>query len=242
VLKGILADYGGTLVISGRNFDASRGFRSVFRCICPDAELKDVEEMVEFAVDTELEFQRLRDLTALEFSFKQLLRCIFGYLSLRTTMPMSRLESIYYRDARDDVAVDGAVKFFRDAQTQGLRLGVISNTTHSGILLKEQLDQCGFDGIFSAIVSSADYGIRKQHPLLFDIGLSLIGCTKEEAVFVGDNELYDIETAHNAGMASALYKGKGEATENTKARFSFENWANITHKDFNRLLSGRPQE
>ncbi len=130
MLKGIVADYSGYLVIGAGGFDASRGFRSVFRRICSDAEQTDIEDMGGFAVETELEFQGLRNLTVLGFSFQSLLRCILGCLWLRTSASMELLESIYYRDIINYVAADGAVELFRESGEQGVRLGVVKNPGH----------------------------------------------------------------------------------------------------------------
>ncbi len=79
----------------------------------------------------------------------------------------------------------------------GFRLGLVSNWDHRLPTLLRKLELSHF---FDAITYSANCGVEKPHPLIFELCLRQLGTTAPHAVHLGDHPLEDIEGATAAGL------------------------------------------
>ena len=96
----------------------------------------------------------------------------------------------------------------------GLRLAVISNAT-CGRLIRRALAARKLDGFFQAILVSADLGVRKPHPEIFQLAAKAVECQPEECVMVGDDVVADIGGARQAGMRAILARFVGQGQDGT---------------------------
>ncbi len=80
------------------------------------------------------------------------------------------------------------------------KLGVVSNYPDPSAI-RESLSCTGLGRYFSAVVVSADVGLVKPHPRPFVSCLDRLGVPADEAVYVGDNWLADVQGAKRLGMA-----------------------------------------
>ena len=83
----------------------------------------------------------------------------------------------------------------------GARLGVVSNWDSS---LPRVLSNVGLGAVLSTVVTSAEVGVTKPDPRIFEIALERLRCDPEEAVFVGDSLETDVAGARAAGMRAFL--------------------------------------
>jgi HAD superfamily hydrolase (TIGR01509 family) len=83
----------------------------------------------------------------------------------------------------------------------GLRLAVVSNWDCS---LRSVLGQVGLAGAVDAIVVSAEVGVLKPNPAIFNAALVELRCEANEAVFVGDSFETDVLGARAAGLRALL--------------------------------------
>lgn len=101
------------------------------------------------------------------------------------------------------------------SRNQKLKLGIISN----GLTLKqiEKLIRLKILQYLSkdAIFISDELGIKKPDPLMFTRCCQKIKVSPEEAMYVGDNPLTDIDPVNKAGMVSVLYLRGGRHTYQT---------------------------
>ena len=67
----------------------------------------------------------------------------------------------------------------------------------------------GIGEYFIGAVSSADVGVKKPDPRIFQHVLAQAGCSAEEAVHVGDNLLDDIAGAHSSNLRSVWVNHRG---------------------------------
>jgi len=79
------------------------------------------------------------------------------------------------------------------------RLGVIAN---QGPGAAERLHAYGLDDHLEVIVCSADVGVRKPDPRIFELALSRAGCAPGQAAMIGDRPDNDICPAKRLGMAT----------------------------------------
>lgn len=94
----------------------------------------------------------------------------------------------------------GIIDLLKALQQRGITMAVVSNKLHPAVV---ELNERFFkDYITSAVGESATIR-RKPNPDAVLAALSELGCSKDEAVYVGDSEV-DLHTAQNAGMQCML--------------------------------------
>jgi putative hydrolase of the HAD superfamily len=85
---------------------------------------------------------------------------------------------------------------------RGLSTGLVSNAFDPGWLLHEDLVRMGLAERLDAAVFSSEVGKRKPHPAIFEATLEQLGVAPEDALFVGDRRLEDIQGAKALGMTT----------------------------------------
>ncbi len=76
---------------------------------------------------------------------------------------------------------------------------------------RPQIARFGFERFFDAIVISAEVGVAKPHPEVFDITFDMLGNPpKETALMVGDSLASDIKGGANYGIATCWYNPDGK--------------------------------
>lgn len=88
----------------------------------------------------------------------------------------------------------------------GVKTAVVSNTPwgSSGRAWRAELARNGLLTALDAVVFCTDVGWRKPHPMPFRRALELLDIPAHEAVFVGDDPVWDIEGATGAGLRPIL--------------------------------------
>ncbi|HEO72320.1 MAG TPA: HAD family hydrolase [Candidatus Hydrogenedentes bacterium] len=100
--------------------------------------------------------------------------------------------------------VPGVLATLRGA---GFRLGVISNTLTAGRALRAHFCRAGILDFFEMTLFSAEFGVNKPHPALFQHALDCMGLDASKAWYVGDKPQRDICGAHGVGMTTVLVDG-----------------------------------
>jgi HAD superfamily hydrolase (TIGR01509 family) len=96
-------------------------------------------------------------------------------------------------------AEPGAIETLEMLRGRGLELAAVSNWD---VGLVEHLERIGADGLFSAVVTSAEAGVAKPDPAAFRLALERLGVEPARALHVGD-EHEDERGATAAGMRFA---------------------------------------
>ena len=96
------------------------------------------------------------------------------------------------------VLLPGAVETLRELKRRGYILGAVTNGVSS--LQNIKLDTAGIRDLFDVVVVSGDIGIYKPDRRIFDEACRRAGVKNEEALFVGDHPVNDIDGALGAGM------------------------------------------
>jgi putative hydrolase of the HAD superfamily len=82
-------------------------------------------------------------------------------------------------------------------RARSLALAICSNWDWD---LDDALDAAGLTGAFDVVVSSAWIGARKPHRRIFDAVLDRIDVSPEDALFVGDTWVCDVEGPRTVGL------------------------------------------
>jgi len=91
---------------------------------------------------------------------------------------------------------------------------VVSNAT-CGHLVRRTLKSRNLSGYFENVTTSADVGVRKPEPAIFNHVLSLIGVEPQAAAMVGDIPEIDVAGARGVGMQPVLADFFGDQPEIT---------------------------
>lgn len=103
----------------------------------------------------------------------------------------------------EDMRIDDCVFSVLETLRTSYRLGIVSNFPHKKALLNT-VKRFDLSQFFEAIVISAEFGVRKPHPKIFQEALRTLNVKAFETVFVGDTLKTDIFGAKNVGMKTIL--------------------------------------
>jgi HAD superfamily hydrolase (TIGR01509 family) len=114
---------------------------------------------------------------------------------------MAEKVDVGYRAAytRSRRPVPGAVELI-NALRGRMKIGVVTN----GLVADqwEKLRVCGLEKAFDAVIISAELGVRKPDPAIFEIALKRLGSTPNKCVVIGDSWKNDVLGARSAGLSA----------------------------------------
>lgn len=156
----------------------------------------------EFVADLR-DYYRERDVDQIEFTTEYILQHLlheFGF-GLPAAQVRAALNAMYAVTQANWFLEEDALPMLKTLQGQGYRLGLISNAS-DGEDVRTLLANHGLTQYFDPVLISAEVGMRKPHPHIFKIALTLCNTPPENTVMVGDTLEADILGANNAGMTS----------------------------------------
>ncbi len=156
----------------------------------------------EFVTDLR-DYYRERDLDHIEFTTEYILQHLlheFGFV-LPARQVRTALNAMYAVTQANWFLEEDALPTLRTLQSQGYRLGLISNASDGDDVRTLLANHC-LTEYFDPILISAEVGMRKPHPHIFKMALTLCDTAPENTVMVGDTLEADILGARNAGMIS----------------------------------------
>lgn len=90
------------------------------------------------------------------------------------------------------------------------RLGVIANQS---LGTRKRMEQHGLLQHLSVIIGSAEAGVAKPDPRIFQVALQEAGCSPQHAVMVGDRLDNDVRPANSLGMKSIHVRQGGSGRQ-----------------------------
>jgi putative hydrolase of the HAD superfamily len=103
-------------------------------------------------------------------------------------------------------AYDDVAPAFRRIRDRGIKVGLISNWDRR---LAKIFDGLGLSSFVDTVVSSADVGLRKPDPRIFELALERLEVGAAQAAHVGDHYYADIVGAGAVGMLPVLIDRHG---------------------------------
>jgi putative hydrolase of the HAD superfamily len=101
---------------------------------------------------------------------------------------------------------DDVTPAFARLRERGLRLGIISNWDRRLVRL---MDGLGLAPYLDSVISSADIGLRKPDPRIFELACRELEVDPGEAAHVGDHHYADVLGARAVGMHAVLVDRHG---------------------------------
>ena len=132
-------------------------------------------------------------------------------VSRRLGLPGSEANAIRQEFFAGDVIDLELINFIRSLRPLR-KTGVISNAWPD---MRQYVTAQRFDDAFDELVISAEVGIMKPEPRIYELALEKLGVTASEAVFVDDTPP-NVEGARSLGMHTVLFKDPARAIRDLK--------------------------
>ena len=114
--------------------------------------------------------------------------------------------------------VDGAVPLVKKL-SKNMTVGVVSNGLPDVQYTK--LETLGLRDLFSCIVLSEEFGVRKPDARIFHHAVSLLKMQPSECLYIGDSYPIDIIGAKNAGLQACWLNREGLKQQDTSVQADF---------------------
>ncbi len=119
-------------------------------------------------------------------------------LSKEKTKEILDFFKIHYAENCNDRTkpYEGVLKLLSHLKNEGYRLAIVSNKFDAAV---KELNQLYFSNLIEVAVGEREGVRRKPYPDTVNIALKELGCSAEEALYIGDSEV-DVETAKHSGL------------------------------------------
>lgn len=161
------------------------------------------------------EYYQQRESEFIEYTMQRILQDLLAELGFSAPTPLLRraLDQFYGVTQSHWRAEEDAHPTLDLLLQQGRRLGLISNASDA-LDVHTLVDKAGLRGYFEQILISAEVGVRKPHPRIFQLALDYFGVSPAEAVMVGDTLGADILGANQVGMRSIWITRRADTPDN----------------------------
>lgn len=201
--KAILFDLGDT-ILGNQRFDPVTGNARLLQ-FAERPHPVSAEEVQHVAQELDAQLNPLRQESLFEFTAESFNRLLFERLGITLTLTSAQAASEFWHASvtySPEPGIGDVLHYLIDG---GIPCGIISNSMFSGAVLETELNKHGSRSMFDFLLSSADYGIRKPHPLLFELALHRLGLKSQSVWFVGDKLETDIAGAKQVGLYAIWY-------------------------------------
>jgi len=212
--KAIFFDYGDTL-INIVSQDRKQGLTGVLRFAVDGIGAEKgsterentvlIDELAEFGRGLDFRFETLCARNNLEYRQIDFHRLLYGHFGISFSIGEDQLEWEYWKASMELELAPGVEAALKAVADRRIPMGIISNTSYREGILRRELDRRGIMHHFDFLIASADYGIRKPDPLLFEIALRRMGLKPEETWYIGNSSTVDCAGAAAAGMVPVWY-------------------------------------
>ena len=217
----ILFDFGGT-ILGDRRYDLEGGYARLLDYAIPPntLTLKEVQEEAG-RLDSELG----KHYGLIEFPVQRFQRTLFDKLGIQFRISFSEMELEFWKGAMRYSPEPGIIEALDELTLLKIKMGIVSNYPFSGPVLEWELQRHGLLDAFSFVMSSADYAIRKPHPLLFEVAIARLNIRADQAWYCGNSLEIDIKGSRFAGLWSIWYNRQRSISDGTLPDVEVHNWS-----------------
>ena len=221
--KAVLFDLGNT-VLREERLDRKAGAARVLELADDSPHKPNPQDVQQLADRLYLDARRQHDTGVTEIRFQSLLRLLCDRFGVTHDLSPSDIELEYWKAICSMVAEPGVETVLFDLKRQHIAAAVVSNSMFSGHVLEWELKRNQLLEFFDFVISSADYGIQKPHPAIFETAVAKLGLLAEEVWFVGDNIEKDVKGALEAGLTPVWYNRSNLQTDNQSLPTQVRSW------------------
>jgi putative hydrolase of the HAD superfamily len=221
----LLFDLWGTL-LNSVEFDPQKGHAAVLET-CENPNGVSLDQVMDLGRRVVSATVAREEESALEFTQASLLKMSTDAFGLRPRLSVEESEWVFWRASLQVSIIDGVRDLLRGAESLGLPMGVVSNSSFAACTLERELETQGIRGYFRFVISSADYGVRKPDPLIFEVALRRLGLEAGKVWFAGDNVGYDIIGASQAGIFPVAFNPRKPIPEAVGEHAVITTWSQL---------------
>ena len=223
----ILFDFGDTLLCDLK-FDPIAGNARLLE-FAEASGVTRAEDIQEVADALHSEISRLRNSGLVEFPVQSFQRILYDKVGLTFSISPAAMELEFWKSVVSYAPEPGIGEALTTLKSHGLKMAVVSNNAFSGPVLEWELEQHNLLKAFAFVLSSADYGIRKPHPLIFSTAVSKLGVLPSEVWFCGDMLQFDVAGAKEAGLWAIWYNRQNKNGDDTAPHAEVSSWSEFLH-------------
>lgn len=220
--SAVLFDFKGTLV-RRVSFDPEAGYRALLKLAEKPSSIS-LHEVLARDAALEERLSEVRHASGIWSMVQQFQRLLFDGLDVHFDATSDELERCFFEAASKFELIEGIQRCLAGLRPRGLRLGVVSNYPETGESLRSALRRLEIADPFEFVVSSADYGIGKPHPLIFETAVAKLGVDSSTTWFVGDTLELDIAGANEAGLFSVWYNPNEKESGGIEPNATIRSW------------------
>ena len=240
--KGLLFDYGGTLV-EELSVDLRAGHEWLLARASYRPPHVTLDLVLERAARVSREVTARRDEFHLETPWPTLTRLIHDSLGIRFDTPMPELELGFWNASVRTKAMPGAREALEQFHRWGLPLAVVSNTGFGEPVIRHELARYGLTDHLAFVLVSADYSVRKPNVLLYETAAARLNVKAEDIWFVGDRLDTDVAGAKAAGMTAVWFNPQGRENPSSEVDLTVSGWADLVgHVGPPDAVNGAPEQ
>jgi putative hydrolase of the HAD superfamily len=221
--SAILFDLWGTLIESDE-FAPARGNARLLSLAGSSVPLADLQAYEDGIVR---DAERREDESHLEFTRQSLQRLLNDRFAICSPLSLAEQEWEFWSSSMHIRLVDGVADMLDELARRSIRRAVISNSSFTEGVIQHTLADLGVAERFEFVVSSADYGVRKPHPGIFETALARLALAPHEAWFAGDNVAYDLRGGLAAGMFTVLFRPPDDEPPGLDGYRRIERWSEL---------------
>jgi putative hydrolase of the HAD superfamily len=226
--KGLLLDYGGTLV-EEVGFDPRAGNELMLARAVHRPEHIRLDQVLDRANRVSADVAARRDEFHLETPWPTLSRLIYDFLGISFADPMAELEMAFWKASVKTKPMPGAREALEEFHRSGVRMGVVSNCSFGQDVIRYELAKHGLADHLMFVMVSAEYSVRKPNVLLFETAAAKLGITSKDIWFVGDRLDTDIAGANAAGM-NTVWFDPGDSRQINDADIKVAGWMDLMQR------------
>lgn len=221
----LLFDLGNTLLVGSVPIIADRCRRLLD--LSANADEINSDEFVAYATDIDEHAWATRDQSAIEYTTRAWLRLLLDEYQLVFKQTLDEVERDLYFHLDDSRPTDGVRQAIEKLYAMNIKMGVISNHLFGSAILREHLSRHNLSRYFELVMSSADYGLKKPSPVMFQSCLRRLKTRPDNVWFVGDSVKHDIEGAKAAGIHPVLYDPRADSAKTAGEFDVIQNWDDL---------------
>lgn len=224
--KGLLFDYGGTLV-EELSVDLRAGNEWLLSRASYRPPHITLDHVMERAARVAREVTARRDEVYLETPWPKLARLIHDFLGIRFDTALTDLELGFWQASVLTHAMPGAREALARFHQWGFPLAVVSNTAFGEAVIRYELAKHGLTDHLAFVLVSSDYAVRKPNVLLYETAAARLNVRAADIWFVGDRLDTDVAGAKAAGMTAVWFNPNGRHDPSSEADLTVSGWGDL---------------
>lgn len=203
--KAILFDYIGTLV-EPKNYSLEDSKTNLHDALCEAGLVTEKAQFMEAYTKAHEKYRKVRYEQLREVTNAIWVSEALNTIGCKTTVDDAKLKTalnVFFQDFIDSLKLRPYAKELIKNTSAQCKIALVSNFTYAPAI-HASLRKLKIKHFFNAIVVSEAIGWRKPHRIIFENALRRLRVEPEEAVFIGDSPLEDVDGAKSLGLRSVF--------------------------------------